>query len=65
MPNIYAVIAQSVERYLGKVEVAGSIPAVSSNDVSVRTDRTDDTNIILERMVFFCCIFIAKSLFQL
>ena len=26
-----------------------------TNDVSVRTNRTDDTNIILKRMVFFCC----------
>ena len=27
----YADMAQSVERHLGKVEVAGSIPAISSN----------------------------------
>ena len=28
---------------------------ISTNDVSVQTNRTDDTNIILKRMVFFCC----------
>ncbi len=27
---LYAIVAQSVEHYIGNVEVAGSIPAVSS-----------------------------------
>lgn len=31
----------------------GSSPTISTNDVSVRTNRTDDTNIILRRMMFF------------
>ena len=45
LPNrrkqINANIAQSVECSLGKAEVTGSIPVVSSNDVSVRTNRTE------------------------
>ena len=26
-----------------------------TNDISVRTNRTDKYNIILKRMIFFCC----------
>ena len=37
---MFASIAQLVECSLGKAEVTGSIPVVSSNDVSVRTNRT-------------------------
>ena len=50
LPNrrkqINANIAQSVECSLGKAEVTGSIPVVSSSNVSVRTFyRTDDMKI--------------------
>ena len=38
---LFAFIAQSVECSLGKAEVTGSIPVKGSNDVSVRTKRTD------------------------
>ena len=45
LPNrrkqINANIAQSVECSLGKAEVTGSIPVGSTNDVSVRTNKTD------------------------
>ena len=36
-----AFIAQSVECSLGKAEVTGSIPVEGTNDVSVRTNRTE------------------------
>ena len=36
-----AFIAQLVECSLGKAEVTGSIPAICTNDVSVRTNRRD------------------------
>ena len=57
LPNrrkqINANIAQSVECSLGKAEVTGSIPVVSSNDVSVRTNRTDRyENQSVKRMIF-------------
>ena len=39
--DIFAGIAQSVECSLGKAEVTGSIPVAGSNDVSVRTNRTE------------------------
>ena len=34
---------------------AGSIPATRSNDVSVRTNRTDDTKSISKMVDFFVC----------
>ena len=38
---VFASIAQLVECSLGKAEVTGSIPVGSTNDVSVRTNKTD------------------------
>ena len=32
---MYAIVAQSVEHYIGNVEVAGSIPAVSSIPITI------------------------------
>ena len=49
------VVKTIVVRNLFSYEYDGSNPSLPTNDVSVRTNRIDDTNIILKRMVFFCC----------
>ena len=53
-----ASIAQSVECSLGKAEVTGSIPVGSTNDVSVRTNKTDRYKNQSEKNLvdFFCCL---------
>ena len=52
---VFASIAQSVECSLGKAEVTGSIPVGSTNDVSVRTNRTDRYKNQSEMVDFFFC----------
>ena len=52
---IYAYVAQLVECSLGKAEVTGSIPVVGSNNISVRTNRTDKYKYHSEKDGIFCC----------